>query len=245
MFPQLYTAASGMVAGEQALYIVAGNLANLRTPGYRADRPLFETYLSAVASARVPGGRPVAPQGVVLASSWRPDEQGPLRETGNEFDLALQGPGWFRVATAGGERLTRAGTFSRAVDGRLVTLHGHDVLDAAGRPIRLPQGRLAVTADGSVTVDGAVVAKLGLAQATAQALLREGETLWVPGGAVQPLAGGATSVRQGFIEESGVDATGELVTLIQAQRNYELQQKLLDLTANTLARRAIELGEPR
>lgn len=245
MFPQLYTAASGMMAGAQTLELVSGNLANVHTPGYRADRPMFAEYLSRVAAARVPGGKPVAPNGVLLFSSWRPDEQGPLHQTGNDLDMALQGPGWFRIGTRNGERLTRAGLFTRGVDGRLTTEQGHDVLDASGKPIQLPEGRLVVTSDGSVTVGGANVAQLGLAEAPAQALLREGETLWAPQGPVKPLTGGATSIRQGYVEESGVNATGELVSLITAQRLYEMQQKLLDLTANTLARRAIELGEPR
>ncbi len=243
MFPQLYTAASGMVAGEQTLEIVSGNLANVRTPGYRADRPMFAEYLSQVAAARVPGGRPVAPNGVLLASSWRPEEQGPLRQTGNDLDLALNGPGWFRIGTKNGERLTRAGLFTRGADGRLTTEQGYDVLDTSGNPIKLPEGRLVVTPDGSVTVDDAVVAQLGLAEAPAQALLREGETLWAPQGPVKPLIGGTTRIAQGYLEESGVNATSELVNLITAQRHYEMQQKLLDLTANTLARRAIELAD--
>jgi flagellar basal body rod protein FlgG len=245
MFPQLYTAASGMVAGEQTLEIVSGNLANARTPGYRPDRPMFAEYLSEVLAARVPGGRPVAPNGVLLASSWRADEQGQLQQTGNDFDLALEGPGWFRIGTPNGERLSRAGIFTRALDGRLTTDQGNDVLDTNGKPIRLPEGRLVVTPDGSLTVDGAVVARIGLAEATAQALLREGESLWAPQGPVKPLPPGRTRVAQGYIEESGVNATAELVNLITAQRLYEMQQKLLDLTANTLARKAIELGEPR
>ena len=107
MFPQLYTAASGMVAGERTLELVSNNLANADTPGFKADRALFETYLSDAARRDVPGGNPAAPRGVTVASSWRPEEQGSLRETQSPLDLALTGPCWFRVETPQWERLTR------------------------------------------------------------------------------------------------------------------------------------------
>jgi flagellar basal-body rod protein FlgF len=245
MFPQLYTAASGMVAGEQTLDLVTGNLANVRTPGYRADRPLFSSYMSAATEANVAGGRPAAPRGVMLTSSWRPEEQGPLRESGNPLDLALAGPGWFRLGTPNGERLTRAGTFSRSNDGRLVTAQGLDVLDTNGQPLRLPDGTVTVTNDGTVSIDGAPVGQLGLAQSESAALTREGETLWKTQAPIVPLDMKNTQVHQGFVEESAVNATSELVSMIQAQRMYEMQQKLVDVTANTLARKAIELGDPR
>lgn len=247
MFPQLYTAASGIVAGEQTLDLVTSNLANARTPAFRPDRPVFATYLSeAAAAASSPSGRADAPREVMLAAAWRGEEQGPITETGGPFDLALQGPGWFRVATPNGERLTRAGAFSRAADGRLVTQHGHSVLDTNGRPIVLPEGRIAVAPDGSVTVGEAPAGRIGLAQAVAATLKREGEMLWIPAdGAVVPLAGDGTAIRQGYLEQSGVNATSELVSMIEAQRLYEMHQKLVDVTANTLARKAIELGEVR
>ena len=245
MFPQLYTAASAMVTGEQTLDLVTGNLANIRTPGFRPDRPVFATYLSALTASNVPGGFPAAPRGVVLVSSWRSDDPGPLRQSGNPLDLALAGPGWFRVSTPNGERLTRAGNFTRANDGRLVTVQGYDVLDDNGHPIQLPEGRIGFGTDGTVTVDDNVVARLGLAQGRAQDMVREGQTLWKPPAKPAPLDMKDTQVQQGFLEESAVDTTSELVTLIQAQRMYEMQNKILDMTANTLARKAIELGEPR
>ncbi len=246
MFPQLYTAASGMVAGEQTLDLVTGNLANVRTPGYRPDRPLFSTYLSAVTAAHVPGGKPAAPREVTMASAWRSDEMGALHETRAPFDVAINGPGWYRIATPNGERLTRAGNFSRGNDGRLVTQQGYAVLDETGKPITLPEGtNVTIVPDGSVAVDGNPVARIGLAQAKAQDLSREGETLWRSNAPIVPLPAQDTDVRQGFIEESAVNATTELVNMIQAQRMYEMQQKILDVTANTLARKAIELGDPR
>lgn len=245
MFPQLYTAASGMVAGERTLELVSNNLANADTPGFKADRALFESYLSDAARRDVPGGNPAAPRGVTVASSWRPEEQGSLRETQNALDLALSGPGWFRVETPQGERLTRDGSFTRGADGKLSTTNGLHVLDANGKPIALPDGQISVAPDGTVTVDEAAVGRLGIASATAQSLVREGETLWRADAPLPAQDMKQTQVRQGYVEQSSVNVVGELASLIQVQRNYEMHQKLLDVTANTVAKKAIELGEPR
>lgn len=245
MFPQLYTATSGMVAGEQTLDLVTGNLANVRTPAYRPDRPLFYTYLSQVTQSLVPGGKPVIPREVWLRGAWRPDSQGPLRETGSDFDVAFQGKGWFQVETPQGVRLTRAGSFTRDQEGILRTVTGYPVLDQNGQRIRIPQGKLGFGGDGTVTVDDAPLARLGLVTAPEGTIFREGDTLWRSEAKTTPLTSTDGTIRQGFIEESAVNATTELVSMIAAQRLYEQQQKLVDLTANTLARKAIELGDVR
>ena len=91
----------------------------------------------------------------------------------------------------------------------------------------------------------AVDGEEGVAKAQSGELVREGETLWKPSAAPAPLDPAEVQIQQGYLEESAVNATVELVALIQAQRMYEMQQHLLDVTANTVARRAIELGDPR
>ncbi|UCF66047.1 MAG: flagellar hook basal-body protein [Acidobacteriota bacterium] len=254
MFPQLYTATSGLVAGERALELVANNLANARTPGFRPDRPIFSSYLEAIAQPNpqadpeAPSGsllRPLQAYGVTLSGTWQPDVAGPIRETGSPLDLAIQGRGWFRIGTARGERLTRAGSFTRAADGRIVTPAGDELLDAQGSAIVIPEGRLDVAADGTMTVDGAQVAQLGLAEATGRTLIREGDTLWKPSGPLELLEDGASRVLQGHIEESGVSATRELVTLVAAQRLFEMQQRIVHMTANVLAPKALDLANAR
>lgn len=242
MFPQFYTGASGMVASQKSLDLVANNLANVNTPAYVPQRPLFESYLDsrvAQAGALARGSRP---EGVGLSGSWSPDQPGPMRSTGNPMDLAIEGPGWFRVLGDQGERLTRAGSMTRSREGLLTTLAGLPLLDDKGRKILLPEGELSVAADGTLTVGDSVVARLGLADALVADLTREGESLWKPKGKVSSLDPRNTNLRQGFLEGSGVSATSELVSMVEAQRLFEMQQKVVNVTANTVARRALELA---
>jgi len=244
MFPQLYTAASGLIAGERSLELVSNNLANVRTRGYRPDRPLFASYLPR-SRFPVPDGSGTASSSVVLAGSYRLDRPGPIRPTGSPLDVAIQGRGWFRIATPNGERLTRDGSFQRGTGGRLVTLDGHPVLDDRGRPIELPQGRVDIAEDGTIHAGERRIARLGLVDADTASLEREGRSLWRATGPTRPLAAAETRVLQGHLEESAVDATEELVRMVETQRLFEMQQRMVSLTANELARRALELGEAR
>lgn len=244
MFPQFYTGASGLVAAGKSLELTSNNLANLRTPAYRPDRPLFASYLSAESAQ----GRPVQPGSeplsVSLAGGWRPDMQGPLRETGNPLDVALKGPGWLRVQTPDGERYTRAGSLTRREDGMLSTQHGFPVLDDRGVPIQLPDGKVQIAPDGTLTVGDAMVARLGVADPGMANMAREGENLWRATGPVNQLAPEQTRLAQGFLEESAVEATRELMTMIESQRMFDMQQRIVDLTANTVVPSALKLGEP-
>ncbi len=246
MLPEMYTGASGMVATQRTLDLVANNLANVRTPAFRPDRPLFSSYLPPQEAVSAAASGAITARGVTVAGAWRNEETGALRETGSPFDVAIDGPGWFRIGTSAGERLTRNGSFSLSADGRLVTGDGDAVHDDKGRPIDLPNGsEIVIAADGTVEVDGKVVATLGLADADGQTLVREGETRWRAEGPVTPLEEGSAALRQGFIEESGVDATRELVALIAAQRMFEMQQRVVDVTANQVARQTLSLAGVR
>ncbi len=251
MLPQLYTGASGMVASARTLDVVANNLANTRTPGYTPDRALFSSYLNEELAAQTREGARAFAQ-VRMAGNWRSDAPGPLRSTGNPLDLAIQGEGFFRVQTPQGERLTRAGAMQRLPDGTLATADGHPLLDENGRPIVLPEGQVAVASDGTVTVslieDGRltggqdIVARIGLTKASVNEMLREGASLWKPNASAAPIPAEQTEITQGFIEQSGVQATQELVNMIQAQRLFEMQQRVVNVTANTVLKRALDLA---
>lgn len=242
MFPQLYTGASGMIASEKNLDLVTHNLANLNTPAYVPERPLFATYLDNQLRQGASDGAPPAPPQVALDASWRPTDHGPLRPTENPFDLALRGPGFFRVQSDSGELLTRAGSLSRSADGLLTTTGGLPLLDERGRQITLPEGPMAIAADGTVSVAGEQVARLGLAGAPLAQLERVGDALWKTQGQVAALDPEQAQVVQGFIEDSGVEPTTELVSMIEAQRMFEMQQRVVNLTVNTLAKHALELA---
>ena len=244
MFPQFYTGASGLVAAGKSLELTANNLANVRTPAYRPDRPLFASYLSAESVQGRPAAPGTEPMSVSVAGGWRSDRPGPLRETGNPLDVALKGPGWLRVQTPQGERYTRAGSLTRGQDGALSTQHGFAVLDDRGVPIQLPDGKVGIAPDGTLTVGDAVVARLGVADPAMANMVREGENLWRAAGQVNQLTPEQTRMAQGFLEESGVEATRELMTMIETQRMFDMQQRIVNLTANTVVPGALKLGEP-
>jgi flagellar basal body rod protein FlgG len=242
MFGQLYTAASGLIAEERALQITTNNLANARTPAFAPDRAVFSTYLEQAAEGPAGVGAP-APRQVLLSGVWRSLDGGPLRNTGNPLDLALEGRGFFQVDTPAGERLTRAGNFTRDGAGQLVTGTGYPVLDANGQPILLPPGdELVVTPDGTLSLDGAFVAQLGVVDAPEGVLVRDGNSLWRTADPAAELVPAEARVLQATLEESGVQVTGELARMISGQRLFEMQQRLVDVTANTIARQALELS---
>ncbi len=250
MLTQLYTSASGLIAGERKVELISNNLANVNTPAYRADRPLFSSYFTDAVAAASGGNTPASPQSVALAGRWYEEAQGALRSTGNPFDLALRGDGWFRVQTQAGERLTRGGSFAVDAEGRLTTAEGAAVLDDRGMEIILApdealSGEFSVNPEGMISVDGGQVATLGLVKADLRNLEREGAGLWRPIGPVVEMEPGSTEVAQGYIEQSAVEATSELVNLISAQRLFEMHQKLVDVGFNNVARKAVELGRPR
>lgn len=244
MFPMLYTAASGLVAGEKALDVTASNLANVTTPAYRPERPLFASYLGR-AVARASAGTPASPVEVDVRGTWDAMRPGPLKSTGNPLDLAIEGEGWFRVGTPAGERLTRAGSLQLDAEGRLVTPDGHPLLDELGNPVVVPAGsrQVEVAQDGTVSVDGEQVAILGLVTAPPGTLRREGNSLWQPTAGVTPLPPERVRIRQGFLEQSGVSATEELVRMIGVQRLFELQERVVHVAANVVASEAVKLGD--
>ena len=245
MYPHLYTAASGLTSSRRELEIVADNLANLRTPGFRPARGLFVAGGGRPAQRSGPGPSGTLPVGVRVAELWHPARALPLRSTGNPFDLAIDGRGWFEVRTPGGVRLTRAGNFTRGEGDLLVNADGFPVLGRDGKPVKLPAGRLAIAEDGSVTVDEQPVGQLAVVDVEDGTLTREGGTLWSTTAKPRPLDAGSVRVRAGYLEESGVEATEELVAMIQAQRLFEMNQRLIDVTVNTVARRALELAGVR
>ena len=244
MYPQLYTGASGMVASSQKLDLVANNLANVRTPGYLPDHPLFSTYLGETLLEEA-GPTPQAPRQVDLAGHWRPETPGPMQSTGNDLDLAIQGRGFFRVETPQGERLTRAGAMTRSTNGSLATSDGNYVLDEFGKRIQLPEGNVTVTSDGTLTVGDEVVARLGLASGSVNTMLREGAALWNPQGPTAPLPAEQADILQGYLEQSSVKPTQELVNMIEAQRLFDMQQRVVNITANTVMKKSLELGESK
>ncbi len=202
---------------------VANNIANISTTGFRREGVVFAEMIEAL---------PVEGGSVAMTAArarYTEDLQGALVETGGAYDLAIEGDGFFTVMTADGERLTRAGAFTRNADGEVVNPDGHRLLDEGGGPILIPfEARdVGIAADGTVSVDGDPVARIGLVTVPDQTgLFRESGVLFRAEAGVEPLEDGR--VVQGFLEQSNVNAVAEIARMIEVQRAYEYGQKLMD-----------------
>ena len=145
-----------------------------------------------------------------------------------QFDLAIQGEGFFLIETPQGQRLTRAGSFTPSAEGELVTPDGYRLLDADGAPVFVPPDArgVAVAADGTLSAEGQPLAQVGLWQPTDPLSLRHQSGTLFSASDVEP-AEGAT-VLQGMLEDSNVEPVSEIARMIEVQRAYELGQKFLD-----------------
>jgi flagellar basal-body rod protein FlgG len=244
----LYIAATGMVAQQQRVDVIANNLANMNTTGYQRRRASFNDLIyedqkrpnsrHSRANGIVPGGVK-AGLGVHTASFYRVVEQGNLAQTGNSLDLAIQGPGYIPITLANGETgYTRAGAFQLDQSGRLVT---HDGLQVGGG-ITVPPGAIEVSINNS----GEVLAKFegqpdpqNLGQITLARFANEGglnaigDSMFQETTASgQPLIGapgtaGFGSLLQGFLETSNVNPVEEISNMVKAMRAYELSSKVI------------------
>ena len=137
---------------------IANNIANANTTGFRAEGVVFSEYIRSTG--------PESPSLSMAAARVRETDfvQGALAVTGGTYDLAIEGEGFFLVATPEGERLTRAGSFTPNENGDLVTAEGWPVLDAGGAPVFVPTGagNVAIAADGTISADGQPVGQIGL-----------------------------------------------------------------------------------
>jgi flagellar basal-body rod protein FlgF/flagellar basal-body rod protein FlgG len=234
-----YAACAGLAAQTQALEIVAHNLANLSTTGYRGQQATFRSLLAGSSGvSRNPLNAAVNNYGV-LGGSRVDFTPGSLVATGGALDLGIAGNGFLAVQTAKGVLYTRNGSFHVSSTGQLVTAAGDAVLGEQG-PMSLPNGSVAVSPDGTVSVDGAVVSKLRLTEfSPGTSLTAVGDLLYrAPQGSALPAAG--SSIRQGMLESSNVSSVLSVVELITIQRNAEMLQRSLTLFDSQLNQTAVQ-----
>jgi len=201
--------------------VVANNIANASTTGFRREGVVFSEYV--VALDQDPS------LSMAYASGRQVDlSQSTLSQTGGQFDFAIQGEGFFLIETPQGQRLTRAGSFTPSAEGELVTPDGYRLLDAGGAPVFVPPDArgVAVATDGTLSAAGQPIAQLGLWQPTDPLSLQHQSGTLFSATDLEP-AEGAT-VLQGMLEDSNVEPVSEIARMIEVQRAYELGQKFLD-----------------
>jgi len=205
------------------MQVVANNIANLSTNGYRREGLIFSEHVKALED----GGASLS---MATGNAWMTDDrQGPLEPTGGTYDFAIEGEGFFLVMTPQGERLTRAGSFTPDAEGILVAPDGAQLMDGGGTPVFVPPGARAITlaADGTLSADGQPLGEVGVFRPLDPLDLsrQEGTRFSAPGG-WEPVEDFA--LVQGFLEGSNVNAVSEITRMIEVQRAYELGQNFLD-----------------
>lgn len=265
MWRGLYTAATGMITETKRTDTIANNLANANTTGFKRDDAVtsdFEPMLirrindmsgpkditefkgfSLGRKAPVVGELGLGSQVADIATDY---SQGSLQSTGNQLDFAVEGEGYFRVATPRGERYTRDGNFYRDARSHLVTVNGNDVLDDAGRPIIIPEeaADFLVSPEGSITANGIQVAVLGLVSFPGgdASMVKEGNSLYRPVDPAQRPQQAAGSIQQGALERSNTEIVSEMVNLIANYRAYEANSKAVVTQDSMLDKSVNEVG---
>jgi flagellar basal-body rod protein FlgF len=237
MDPIIAVAASGMRSRMESLELLANNVANASTGGYKADREFYSLYLAP--EAQESEGAPVMP---VIESPWIDFSQGVIRDTGNPLDLALNGKGFFAVNGPHGTLYTRNGNFSVGPDGRLVTPEGYAVRAEGGRALVLQGAHsIEISGDGIVRQEGNVIGKLEIADFSSPAVLvKQGSNYFRAADAGSTSAASRdTVVEQGKLESSNTGSAEAAVRLISVMRQFEMLQKAVALGAD-MNRRAIE-----
>ncbi len=229
-----YIMLSRLGAQLRGTQVLANNIANADTPGFRAERAVFAEFLQPRGGAASPGDRGAAY--AIDRATWRDTAAGSISTTGNPFDLALRGDGFFAVETPRGERYTRAGRFALAGDGKLTDSEGNAVLDARGTPVLLGPNdtRIEVRGDGSVHSENGPVGQLRVVRfEDPQKLRAEGSRLYAsdePGAAAE-----RPGVVQGAVENSNVQPVAEITTLTAQMREFQLATQFVEREGERLS----------
>jgi flagellar basal-body rod protein FlgF len=234
-----YAACAGLAAQTQALELVAHNLANLGTTGYRGQQATFRSLLAGPQSVAWNSLNAAVNDYGMLSGSRLDLNPGSLAASGNALDFGIEGKGFFAVQSPQGVLYTRAGSFHVTSAGQLVTAAGDAVLGEQGLVI-LPTGAVAVGADGTISVNGGVVAKLRLTEFKPDTNLSAvGDALYrAPEGSGEIAA--TSSVRQGMLEASNVSPVVSVVQLISVQRNAEMLQRALTIFDSQFNQTAVQ-----
>jgi len=236
MIRGFYTALSGIVASMTRQAVVADNIANINTVGFKQSRTTQDDFELQVMNSMGPElgllGTGTVPTNLKLDVS-----QGPLQVTDNQSDMAVEGDGLFVVRTGGGVAYTRAGNFVVDATGMLVTQQGYAVLDTAGHTIQAGQ-KLTVAEDGTILETGQRIALVGWPPG---GVTRLGENLLTAGGQLTPASG---HIRQHMIEVSNTDMAVAMTELISLQRSFQMSSRALSLQDGTIGD-ATQLGRLR
>jgi flagellar basal-body rod protein FlgF len=249
MIKGLYSAVSAMVMNATRQQVLTHNIANMETPGFKQilttvndfmqDQSVYVNGKNGSKSMEYVGALGLGSQ---IGREFVDFEAGPMEQTENPLDLAIQGNGFFHVNTPEGERYTRDGRFLRDSDNNLVTVEGYKVLDDAGQEIQLPDGEVSVSSNGNITVNGQQVAQLGFGvfENPRDELQHTEGNLF--SGPAESTSQDESRVVQGYLESSNANPSQVMTQLVEVARSYEAAQKLVQNQDELLGKTIASLG---
>jgi flagellar basal-body rod protein FlgF len=242
----LYVGLSRQMTLKRQIDVIANNIANSDTVGFKVESLMLREDVQQ--PPLKPGSAPAEKISFVHDAGVSIDyTQGALKQTGGVYDLGLRGDGFFQVQTANGNRLTRDGRFTLNAQSQLVDVAGNPVLSSGGQPIRIDPTKTApsIAHDGTISQDGVIAGKVGVFKVADRSQLGKNE-----GGLFDPTVSGqaptvdtGTSVQQGMIENSNVDAIQQMTRMIAVSRAYEQVSNMMDQTSNTSDESIQRLGK--
>jgi len=236
----IYAAATALAARTDALDTIANNVANSSTEGFRARHASFSEVLAGT-------GRPLGSEFNRVINDFGlqgdsviDDTQGSLIKTGNDLDLAIDGPAYFSVQTAAGPAYTRAGSLKISPQGQLVTSAGDAVIGDQGA-ITLPlEAKLSISSDGTISADGAVTGRLKLVEFAPGTDVEGMGNSYYTAPASSAVVATKSQVRQGMLESSNVNPVAAVVELINAQRSAETMRHALTMFDSDMDKTAVQ-----
>lgn len=221
----LYVGLSRQLVLDHAMTMVANNVANANTAGYRTQNPMFQEYV-----AKHSEYTKEDPLSMVYdMGQYDTTTAGPLQFTGNTYDVALQGPGFMEIMLPSGAiQYTRGGNFNLNANNQLVTPSGYQVSGPGGNPVTIPAGvkEVAITKSGEVTADGNVVGRISVVEFdNIQSLTPQGNGLYSSDQPSRPAVD--TTVTQGALEGSNVNAIQEMTRMIDILRTYQSTMRMM------------------
>lgn len=229
-------AAAGLQARMEALDMLANNIANASTAGFKKDGEFYSLFSDAEAILSTGGELSLLP---VIEQNWTDFSQGTLATTGRPLDLALSGSGFFAVNGPSGVLYTRNGSFTVDAAGRVLTADGYGLRLTTGQPLQLRPGLpVEISSDGAVRQSGAELGRIQVVDLPPAQLVKQGATLFqaVPGATPTPAA---AEVHQGKLENANVGSAESAVRLVSLMRHFEMLQRAISI-GSEMNRKSIE-----
>jgi flagellar basal-body rod protein FlgF len=238
---EVNTAFSALRAQMDALDLVANNLANVNTPGFKEELAYFTMVNQSGDASSNSSDLEAAINSPIIARGAINETAGSMTQTSRELDIAIEGNGFLTVQTPQGVRYTRNGNLKQNAQGLLSTGDGSPILNTKGQPIALGPGRISISEDGSVSSDNNPVDRMKVvAFNDLKNLVREGNSLYfAPQGKDQEKASDAR-IKSGYLEQSNVNSVSSMVRMVEIMRQFESNQKTINLVMNEMNTKVIE-----